>query len=168
MAEAQLAQLDLATTHVIVLADPQWSPGVLGLVASQLAQRHGRPVILLQTEVEAASGQPLMARGSARSVQGIDLYTLVKDQSHLLTKFGGHPFAAGLALPVTNLELFTAGINRALRGTAGRQGVSPSTGSGFGSVCGGAGASLVQGIKTAGALRHGESYPALAPPSGVL
>jgi single-stranded-DNA-specific exonuclease len=115
MAEAQLAQLDLATTHVIVLADPQWSPGVLGLVASQLAQRHGRPVILLQTEVEAASGQPLMARGSARSVQGIDLYTLVKDQSHLLTKFGGHPFAAGLALPVTNLELFTAGINRALR-----------------------------------------------------
>ena len=115
MAEAQLAQRDLATTHVIVLADPQWSPGVLGLVANQLAQRQGRPVILLQTEVEAAPGELPMARGSARSVQGIDLYSLVAGQGPLLTKFGGHPFAAGLALPVANVELFTAGINRALR-----------------------------------------------------
>ena len=115
MAEAQLAQRDLSTTHVIVLADPQWSPGVLGLVANQLAQRQGRPVILLQTEIEAALGECPMARGSARSVQGIDLYALVAGQSHLLTKFGGHPFAAGLALPVANVELFTAGINRALR-----------------------------------------------------
>jgi single-stranded-DNA-specific exonuclease len=124
-AETQLAQLDLATTQVIVLADPQWSPGVLGLVASQLAQTHGRPTLLLQTELAQAEAdpitgitavdRPLMARGSARSVNQIDLYELVKGQAHLLTSFGGHPFAAGLALPVENLPLFTAGINRALR-----------------------------------------------------
>ncbi len=119
-AEAQLAQLDLATTPVIVLADPQWSPGVLGLVASQLAHIYGRPTLLFQTELVptepvAAGSQTLMARGSARSVNQIDLYALVKGQAHLLRSFGGHPFAAGLTLPVENIPLFTAGINRALR-----------------------------------------------------
>ncbi|MGD1941731.1 MAG: single-stranded-DNA-specific exonuclease RecJ [Leptolyngbyaceae cyanobacterium] len=114
-AEAQLAQLDLSTTQVILLSDPQWSPGVLGLVASQIAQAYGRPTILFQTETTAIAGQPLMARGSARSVRQIDLYELVKAQSHLLTSFGGHPFAAGMSLPVENLPLFAAGLNRAVR-----------------------------------------------------
>lgn len=114
-AKAQLAELDLSTTQVIILSDPQWSPGVLGLVANQLAQEHGRPTILFQTETVAPAGQPLMARGSARSVRQIDLYELVKAQSHLLTSFGGHPFAAGMSLPVNNLPLFTEGLNRAVR-----------------------------------------------------
>lgn len=114
-ARMQLATLDLSTTQVIVLSDPQWSPGVLGLVASQIAQEHGRPTILFQTETTPQDGQPLMARGSARSVQQIDLYELVNAQSHLLTSFGGHPFAAGMSLPVANLPLLTAGLNRAAR-----------------------------------------------------
>lgn len=117
MAQAteQLATFDLSTTQVIILSDPQWSPGVLGLVASQIAQIYGRPTILLQTETTAKAGEPLMARGSARSARQIDLYELVQGQSHLITSFGGHPFAAGLTLPVANLPLLTAGINRALR-----------------------------------------------------
>lgn len=114
-ANEQLAHLDLSTTQVIILSDPQWSPGVLGLVASQIAQTHGRPTILFQTETELQDGAVSLARGSARSVKQIDLYELVKGQSHLLTSFGGHPLAAGLALPVANLALFTEGINRALR-----------------------------------------------------
>lgn len=114
-ANAQLAMMDLSTTQVIILSDPQWSPGVLGLVASQIAQEHGRPTILFQTETVATEGQPLMARGSARSVNQIDLYELVKGQSHLLNSFGGHPFAAGMSLPVENLPLFTQGLNRAVR-----------------------------------------------------
>ncbi|MDB9528183.1 single-stranded-DNA-specific exonuclease RecJ [Oscillatoria sp. CS-180] len=114
-ATAQLAALDLSTTQVIILSDPQWSPGVLGLVASQIAQQHGRPTILFQTETTAKDGQPLMARGSARSVNQIDLYELVKTQAHLLTSFGGHPLAAGMSLPVTNLPLFAEGLNRAVR-----------------------------------------------------
>lgn len=56
-----------------------------------------------------------LARGSARSVNHIDLYQLVKGQEHLLTSFGGHPFAAGLSLSVDNLPLFTEAINRQLR-----------------------------------------------------
>jgi single-stranded-DNA-specific exonuclease len=106
--KAQLAQQDLSTTAAIVLADPQWSPGVLGLVASQIAQEYGRPTILFNTETETA-------RGSARSVNNIDLYRLVKQQQHLLQSFGGHPFAAGMSLPVEHLPLFAEAINRQLR-----------------------------------------------------
>jgi single-stranded-DNA-specific exonuclease len=127
--KAKLDQLDLSTTSVIVLDDPQWPVGVLGLVAGQIAQEYGRPTILLSTEegsqesgvrgqesgVRSQESTLLLARGSARSVNNIDLYQLVKSQEHLLHRFGGHPFAAGLSLPVANLPLFTEAINQQLR-----------------------------------------------------
>jgi len=117
----KLAQLDLSTTSIIVLEDSQWSAGVLGLVAGQIAQETGRPTILLSTEgkeSEADSSQ-FIARGSARSVNNIDLYQLVREQAHLLHRFGGHPFAAGLSLLVENIPLFTAAINQKLRQSLG-------------------------------------------------
>ncbi len=115
--EKKLQMLDLSTTQVIVLEDPQWQSGVLGLVAGQIAQEYGRPTILLTTaETEKMSENDLkLARGSARSVYNIDLYKLVASQRDLLHKFGGHPFAAGLSLPVENLSLFRESINRKLR-----------------------------------------------------
>ncbi|MBP0001566.1 MAG: single-stranded-DNA-specific exonuclease RecJ [Cyanobacteria bacterium SID2] len=109
--KAKLAACDLSTTCVIVLSDPQWEVGVLGLVAGQIAQEYGRPTILLCEEV---TGERPMARGSARSIDRIDLYRLVKSQAHLLDRFGGHPFAAGLSLPVENLHLFAEAIDREL------------------------------------------------------
>lgn len=141
----KLAQLDLSTTSVIVLEDSQWPVGVLGLVAGQIAQEYGRPTILLSTEElgvreeeleteelgaksSSTSPQPLahktslLARGSARSVNNIDLYQLVKSQEHLLHRFGGHPFAAGLSLPVENIPLFTEAINQQLRQQSGING----------------------------------------------
>ncbi|MEG4392712.1 DHH family phosphoesterase [Microcoleus sp. BROC3] len=131
----KLAKLDLSTTSVIVLSDPQWPVGVLGLVAGQIAQEYGRPVILFSTEgsekinenspeiqftsfldSESPTLSPSkIARGSARSANQIDLYQLVKDQAHLLHRFGGHPFAAGLSLPVDNIPLFTDAVNQQLR-----------------------------------------------------
>ena len=114
----KLKKLDLSTTSVIVLEDAQWPVGVLGLVAGQVAQETGRPTILLSTE--GTSSAPLaLARGSARSVNQVDLYQLVKDQAHLLHRFGGHPFAAGLSLPVENIPLFTQAINQRLRQHSG-------------------------------------------------
>jgi single-stranded-DNA-specific exonuclease len=110
VAQKLKSEVDLSTTSVIVLVDSQWSPGVLGLVAGQIAQETGRPTILLSTEEPSA-----LARGSARSVGNIDLYQLVKDQAHLLHRFGGHPFAAGLSMPVESVPLFTAAINQQLR-----------------------------------------------------
>jgi len=56
-----------------------------------------------------------LARGSARSVNNIDLYNLVKNQAHLLHRFGGHPYAAGLSIPIENISLFRDAINQQLR-----------------------------------------------------
>lgn len=136
----KITQMDLSTTSVIVLADPQWAVGVLGLVAGQVAQETGRPTILLSTEgVGGVGGEdtphtphtsptisPLLARGSARSVNSVDLYQLVKNQAHLLHRFGGHPYAAGLSLPVENIPLFTEAINQQLRQTLGGTTLTPT------------------------------------------
>jgi single-stranded-DNA-specific exonuclease len=122
-AEAYLARLDLEAIAVIVLSDPQWPVGVLGLVANQLAQTYGRPAILL-----SAAGSPPDApllRGSARSVRGVNLYDLLQQQTHLLDRFGGHPFAAGLSLPLEHLALFTASINQCFRQTIGQWTLPP-------------------------------------------
>jgi single-stranded-DNA-specific exonuclease len=112
----KLNQMDLSTTSVIVLADSQWPVGVLGLVAGQIAQETGKPTILLSTETNTPFSSAI-ARGSARSVNSVDLYQLVKNQAHLLHSFGGHPYAAGLSLPVENIPLFTEAINQQLRQT---------------------------------------------------
>ncbi|MCF2146184.1 DHH family phosphoesterase [Desmonostoc muscorum LEGE 12446] len=138
----KLTQLDLSTTSVIVLEDAQWPAGVLGLVAGQVAQETGRPTILLSTEGlgtgdwglgtgEEFSQSPIpnsqsLARGSARSVNSVDLYQLVKEQAHLLHRFGGHPFAAGLSLAIENIPLFTAAINQQLRQSLGGTTLTPT------------------------------------------
>ncbi|WP_310485224.1 single-stranded-DNA-specific exonuclease RecJ [Chamaesiphon sp. VAR_48_metabat_403] len=114
--EAKLAELDLSTTSVIVLVDNNWSPGVLGLIAGQIAQEHGKPTILLSTnsDEDTAKGKSQIARGSARSTQNVDLYQLVNSQAHLLNSFGGHPFAAGMSINVENIPIFTEAIDRQL------------------------------------------------------
>ena len=109
--QKKLERIDLSTTNVIILDDPQWMAGILGLVAGQIAQEYQRPTILLSTS------EPPFAKGSARSIREIDLYQLVSSQSHLLHRFGGHPLAAGLSLTIENLPLFIEGINQQLRRT---------------------------------------------------
>ena len=114
--KARLASIDLSTTRAIILEDPSWAGGVLGLTAGQIAQEYGRPTILLSRDRDDPDLDPatVLARGSARSAGGIDLYQLVKSQASLLGRFGGHPFAAGLSLPLANLPLFQAAIERQL------------------------------------------------------
>ncbi|MEM9090195.1 MAG: single-stranded-DNA-specific exonuclease RecJ [Cyanobacteria bacterium P01_F01_bin.53] len=119
----QLETRDLSTMGVIVLCDPQWPVGVLGLVAGQVAQQYGKPTILLT--VDAAEDNPLV-RGSARSVNQIDLYGLVNSQAQLLQGFGGHPFAAGLSLHLADLPMFTAAINQQYRQQMGGRLSQPS------------------------------------------
>jgi len=106
----KLANLDLSTTGAIVLEDPQWEAGILGLVAGEIARECGRPTILL-----TSNSEDNFARGSARSINNINLYELVNSQANLLHRFGGHPFAAGLSLPIENIPLFQAGIDRQLQ-----------------------------------------------------
>ena len=111
--EKKISRLDLSTTNVIILEDEQWQGGVLGLVAGQIAQKYNRPTILLNSSVDDEGN--VSVKGSARSINGIDLYQLVKSQEHLLHRFGGHPFAAGLSLLKENLPLFQQGIEQQLK-----------------------------------------------------
>ncbi|MEM7554483.1 MAG: single-stranded-DNA-specific exonuclease RecJ [Cyanobacteria bacterium P01_A01_bin.84] len=130
----KLSQMDLSTTSIIVMEDSQWQPGVLGLVAGQVAQETGRPTVLLSSETADINDRTpllsypasLLARGSARSINGVDLYKLVKDQAYLLHRFGGHPFAAGLSLKVENVPLFKEAINQQLRRTLGSTTLAPT------------------------------------------
>ena len=111
--EKKISRLDLSTTNAIILEDAQWQGGVLGIVAGQIAQQYNRPTILLNSSTDTEGNT--YVRGSARSIDNIDLYQLVKSQAHLLHRFGGHPFAAGLSLLKENLPLFKQGIEQQLK-----------------------------------------------------
>ncbi|GAB4365752.1 MAG: single-stranded-DNA-specific exonuclease RecJ [Deltaproteobacteria bacterium] len=89
----------------IVLARSGWHLGILGIVASRLAERYLRPTVLLTVE----DGE---ARGSVRSAEGFPLLSALRDLSPLLRRFGGHSYAAGVALSAERLEAFREGMER--------------------------------------------------------
>jgi single-stranded-DNA-specific exonuclease len=82
-----------------VLYNPLWKKGVIGIVASRLIETYYRPTVIL-TESNG------FATGSARSVQGYDLYQAIEACGDLLESFGGHMFAAGLTLKKENIRPF--------------------------------------------------------------
>lgn len=82
-----------------VLYNSTWKKGVIGIVASRLIETYYRPTVIL-TESNG------FATGSARSVQGYDLYQAIEACSDLLESFGGHMFAAGLTLKKENIRPF--------------------------------------------------------------
>lgn len=86
-------------SRTTVLYNPNWKKGVIGIVASRLIETYYRPTIIL-TESNG------FATGSARSVQGYDLYQAIEACSDLLESFGGHMFAAGLTLRKENIAPF--------------------------------------------------------------
>ncbi|HOV83506.1 MAG TPA: single-stranded-DNA-specific exonuclease RecJ [Paludibacteraceae bacterium] len=85
----------------IVVYQPHWHKGVLGIVASRLTDEYYKPAIVLGR----SNG---MVSGSGRSVQGFDLYKAIEYCSDLLENFGGHMYAAGLSLKEENIPLFAA------------------------------------------------------------
>ncbi len=98
------AQFDPVRDRVLVLQHPEWHPGVLGIVASKMAEEYNLPCILLCTKDDPA-------RGSARSVAGFYIHqALDKLKSHLVT-FGGHHYAAGLTISHENINPFKDRLN---------------------------------------------------------
>ncbi|MCZ6835087.1 MAG: single-stranded-DNA-specific exonuclease RecJ [Planctomycetota bacterium] len=87
--------------RVIVLAHESWHPGVVGIACSRLAEKFGRPVVLMQKQGD-------ICKGSARSVDGYSIHDGLESCRDLLTTFGGHEMAAGLSLATTNLDAFVA------------------------------------------------------------
>ncbi len=84
----------------LVLAGEDWHPGVVGIVASRLVERHHRPVVVVSLDGEGGG------RGSGRSIPGFDLLAALEACSEHLESFGGHRAAAGLALRAENLDAF--------------------------------------------------------------
>jgi len=96
------AQHDLDSASALVLADHQWHPGVIGIVAGRLAEKHHRPVILIAED-------PLGVKagiGSARSVPGFNMHDALAACGHLLESYGGHAQAAGLKIRSDKLAEF--------------------------------------------------------------
>jgi len=83
-----------------VLYDPEWHKGVIGIVASRLLDHYYKPTVILTR----SDG---FATGSARSVNGFDLYHAIESCSDLLVNFGGHKYAAGLTMKLKNVQKFT-------------------------------------------------------------
>ncbi len=100
-ATAQLARADQA---VLTLASDRWHHGVIGIVASRLAEKFKRPVALIALEDDEG-------RGSARSVAGFDITAALAAQSGLLIRFGGHEQAAGFTVKRDNVSALREAIN---------------------------------------------------------
>ena len=96
-----LEQVDAkeAEKPVIVVYSPKISESVAGIVAGRLKETYSRPAIVL-----CDSGEEGIAKGSARSVDGINIYEILSHCGDLMTRFGGHPMAAGLSLMVSNID----------------------------------------------------------------
>jgi len=84
----------------IVLYNPQWNKGIIGIVASRLVEEFYKPVIVITDSPDG------LITGSARSIKEFNIYNGIDDCSDLLEHFGGHKFAAGLSLKKENLDAF--------------------------------------------------------------
>lgn len=93
----------LAQNRVLVLARPGWHVGVIGIVASRLVQKYYRPAVLLSVAEE-------VAKGSARSIPGFNIYAALAACDTLLAKYGGHNQAAGLTLAARHVDDFYAAL----------------------------------------------------------
>ncbi len=95
---------------VLIVAKEGWNAGVVGIVASKLVDLFYRPTIVLSIDKEKN-----IAKGSARSIAGFDLFENLSMCKHLLPHFGGHSMAAGMTLPLENLEPLQQKLNEQAR-----------------------------------------------------
>ncbi len=90
--------------RVLVVDGEDWFHGVVGIVASRLTEQYGKPCIVVSKTGDSA-------KGSGRSVEGFSLFDAVHSCRDLLTKYGGHPMAAGMSMPAENVDEFRRRIN---------------------------------------------------------
>lgn len=90
--------------RVIVVSGENWHNGILGIVAARICERFGKPTVVISSDGK-------MAKGSARSVDGFDLFAALSACSDLLTQVGGHKLAAGLTIETEKIDVFSKRIN---------------------------------------------------------
>ncbi len=99
----------LASENVTIVYNAKWNKGVVGIVASRLVEAFFKPTVVLTR----SNG---FITGSARSVQGFDLYSAIESCADLLENFGGHMYAAGLTLKEENLPEFARRMDSMVKG----------------------------------------------------
>jgi len=98
-------EMNFKEQKVIVIAKDDWHQGVLGIVASKLADRFYRPAIVISLNED-------LCKGSARSIKNFHLFDALVDCKELLDSFGGHAHAAGLLITKDNIDEFRKSINK--------------------------------------------------------
>ena len=107
-----------ASKNAIVVYNPAWNKGVVGIVASRLVEAFYKPTVVLTKSNGFISG-------SARSVQGLDLYAAIEHCADLLENFGGHVYAAGLTMKEENLPEFASRIDDFIEGKVTEEMLTP-------------------------------------------
>lgn len=102
---AEVDRMDLTGKKSVLVYNPSWHKGVIGIVASRLTEHYYRPAIVLTSACGFASG-------SARSIQGFDVYSAINSCRDLVENFGGHTFAAGLTLKEEHIPELTRRIEQ--------------------------------------------------------
>lgn len=111
-------KIDLENDVGIVLHDENWHPGVIGIVASRMVEKYHRPSVMLTT----IDG---VAKGSARSIPGFDIYSSIEECKDLLLQFGGHKAAAGLAMELDKIDIFRTRFNESLKKRLNNELITP-------------------------------------------
>ena len=109
----KLTETDLEYKNVILLYDTDWEKGAIGIVAARIAKDFRLPAVLFKEE----SG---FLHGSARSIDGVNIFEALKSQSEYFTAFGGHSQAAGVTLKKEDFPAFQKGLNSFLENKYGK------------------------------------------------
>ena len=110
MAQALALMKDQELPSALVLASRQWHLGVVGIVAARLVDRFQRPAIVMSVNEDG------IAKGSARTTGGFDLYQGLASCRELLESFGGHPSAAGVTIRESRIDEFRAKFSKVVAG----------------------------------------------------
>ncbi len=107
-----------ANDYCIVLHNNDWHPGVISIVAARLVEKYNRPAIVLTTIKDSA-------KGSARSINGFNIYEALKKCEPLLIQYGGHCHAAGLEIDVKNIDELRRRVNEIAKGELVKEELQP-------------------------------------------
>ncbi len=108
----RIIETEFASHAGVVLYGDNWHPGVVGIVAGRVTRKYNRPCVVLGNEGE-------FAKGSGRSVDGVNLVEVLGTCAEHLSSWGGHPMAVGVALPKQHLATFRERFAAAVRAHAG-------------------------------------------------
>jgi single-stranded-DNA-specific exonuclease len=119
--ERRIAAEGLTSRSCIVLADPEWHAGVLGIIASRVVERYHRPCVLIAMDDAAGVG-----KGSGRSGAALHLFEALVECEDLLLGYGGHTVAAGLTVEARNVPELALRLDRVAARRIGPEGFRPA------------------------------------------